>query len=130
LNYLTRSYAQATQGYPISQSYDQDSGAFIFRYYCLTQVNGTTDIYLNEGMHYPNGYKISSSHEFGSTKVRKVIDETHKNMIKIKFESRVEGDELNDVVDLIVTPNLAKNSGFFKDGAIRLYYSIKGQSTN
>lgn len=51
-------FLQAVSGRYISQSFDMATGLFQLTFNVLTDVKSTTDIYLNEKIHYPNGYSV------------------------------------------------------------------------
>merc|ERR1712084_59722 len=60
LRTLSRSYAQAIAGVPRRMSFDPQSGKFELEFNA-TLLNAPTVIYLNEDLHYPNGYSIAVS---------------------------------------------------------------------
>jgi len=60
LKSLSRTYAPAIAGIPTKMSFDPDTGAFE-----LSFISGSSDapteLYLNEALHYPNGYALDVS---------------------------------------------------------------------
>jgi len=60
LKHLCRTYAQAIAGTPLGMSFKFKTGAFKLSYKA-TISSAPTVIYLNEEMHYPQGYDISIS---------------------------------------------------------------------
>ncbi|EFA85830.1 hypothetical protein PPL_01061 [Heterostelium album PN500] len=56
---LSRTYAQAIAGSPQKMTFDIQTASFTFSYEIDTSITQPTIIYLNEAMHYPNGYTAS-----------------------------------------------------------------------
>jgi len=62
LRTLSRTYAQAVQGMPMRMRFDPANADFEFDFKA-SNATGPTEIYLNEDLHYPNGYSVSVSPE-------------------------------------------------------------------
>lgn len=59
LRVLSRTYAQAIAGEPFSMSFNRDNGAFYLVYTIRPDSShSTTEIYLNEDLFYPKGFKV------------------------------------------------------------------------
>jgi len=55
---LSRTYAQAIQGVPVSMTFHSDTSLFTLTYELNTSIQAPTIIYLNEEWYYPNGFNI------------------------------------------------------------------------
>lgn len=58
---LSRTYAQATAGMPLRQSFNPETSAFQFTYAINAKISQPTEIYLNEAWYYPKGYTVTLS---------------------------------------------------------------------
>mmetsp|Transcript_46707 Transcript_46707/g.117590 ORF Transcript_46707/g.117590 Transcript_46707/m.117590 type:complete len:646 (-) Transcript_46707:43-1980(-) len=61
---LTRTYAKVTAGTPTTMKYNRTDESFVLRFVASPPARlfqAPTEIYLNEEMHYPNGYEVSVS---------------------------------------------------------------------
>jgi hypothetical protein len=56
---LSRTYAYAIAGDPISMHFDPSSAYFVLTYKTSNNVQGTTEIYLNQEFWYPDGFQVS-----------------------------------------------------------------------
>jgi hypothetical protein len=56
---LSRTYAYAIAGEPISMHFDPSSAYFVLVYKKSNSVKGTTEIYLNQEFWYPDGFQVS-----------------------------------------------------------------------
>jgi endoglycosylceramidase len=66
---LSRTYARATAGTPISMKFDPLTAKFELVYLLNTKVTQPTEIYLNEDFYYPNGYTFTlTPSEFAQAK--------------------------------------------------------------
>jgi endoglycosylceramidase len=54
---FSRTYAQAVAGVTSSMSYNATTGSFTLVYTTNPTIPAPTEIYLNEALHYPNGFK-------------------------------------------------------------------------
>jgi len=59
VNILSRTYPQAIAGVPTQMSFDPDSFIFNMKYIADTTIELPTEIYLNELLHYPNGFTVT-----------------------------------------------------------------------
>jgi len=55
---LSRTYAQAIAGFPTKMYFNSKTGAFELTYTYNANATGNTEIYLNEALWYPNGFKV------------------------------------------------------------------------
>ena len=55
---LSRTYAQATAGYITSMSFNSTTAAFKLSYSSSPSCKKPTEIFLNEQLHYPNGFHV------------------------------------------------------------------------
>jgi len=91
LKALSRTYAQAIAGAPLTMSFDPRTAAFQLQYVpnaTIDQIVAPTVIFLNEGIHYPRGFKVSVSPE-GSAQwvhVRKNYIEVMSNGTTTPFD--------------------------------------------
>mmetsp|Transcript_47855 Transcript_47855/g.86320 ORF Transcript_47855/g.86320 Transcript_47855/m.86320 type:complete len:526 (-) Transcript_47855:19-1596(-) len=58
LKLLSRTYAPAVSGTPEVHAFHASSGNFTLRYVANASA-GATEVYLNEDLHYPDGYAVS-----------------------------------------------------------------------
>lgn len=58
LRALVRTYAQATEGRPISSSFSRETGEFRYRYTSSGRVTVPTVVFVSP-LHYPDGYRVS-----------------------------------------------------------------------
>ena len=58
LRALVRTYAQATEGRPISSSFSRETGEFRYRYTSSRRVTVPTVVFVSP-LHYPDGYQVS-----------------------------------------------------------------------
>lgn len=83
---LSRTYAQAIVGVPISMKFDETNSNFdlVYRYNSSIPVTLPTIIYLNTGWYYPNGYNLilSPSHLASSSSEMNYIEIWHPTGLK------------------------------------------------
>ncbi|KAN0030386.1 hypothetical protein ACTA71_010151 [Dictyostelium dimigraforme] len=58
---LSRTYAQAIAGVPLLMSFNPTNGDFSLSYTINTTITQPTQIYLNQDLHYPNGFTTTIS---------------------------------------------------------------------
>ena len=56
---LSRTYARAIAGVPISMAFDYTSGSFYLEYSINLSARGGTEIFLPKTFYYPRGYTVS-----------------------------------------------------------------------
>lgn len=61
LDMLTRTYAYAISGTPISTAYDSSTAKFSLTYAAAKQEVRPTEIFVSEDNHYPNGVKVTTT---------------------------------------------------------------------
>ncbi len=58
LRALVRTYAQATEGTPISSRFSRETGRFRYRYTASRRVSAPTEVFVSP-LHYPDGFRVS-----------------------------------------------------------------------
>jgi len=58
---LSRTYAPAIAGIPISMKFDSSTGYFYLVFKINTTIQAPTEIFLNEKFYYPNGFSVTIS---------------------------------------------------------------------
>ena len=67
LNILSRTYAYAIAGTPQIMKFSPDTSVFEFEYTIDINISKPTEIYLNQKMHYPDGYTVTFNHPSWAT---------------------------------------------------------------
>jgi endoglycosylceramidase len=80
---LSRTYAQYVQGTPVSMKFDVQSKAFELVYSLDASIQGPTVIYLNEEVHYPNGYVLTVTNNKGYS----VTPKTAVNSVAVQYSA-------------------------------------------
>eukprot|EP00005_Dracoamoeba_jomungandri_P000139 CAMPEP_0174253230 /NCGR_PEP_ID=MMETSP0439-20130205/2606_1 /TAXON_ID=0 /ORGANISM="Stereomyxa ramosa, Strain Chinc5" /LENGTH=525 /DNA_ID=CAMNT_0015334145 /DNA_START=19 /DNA_END=1596 /DNA_ORIENTATION=- len=57
---LSRSYAQAIAGVPLSQSFDTDTSLYRLSFSLDPSISAPTVVYINEQYYYPNGFSVTT----------------------------------------------------------------------
>jgi endoglycosylceramidase len=65
---MSRTYARAVAGHAVSMFYDTQSGDFELEYEMDPTCTQPTEIYLNEALNYPMGYKVTISPDVATWK--------------------------------------------------------------
>lgn len=94
LKTLSRTYIQAYQGVPISASFDDSTGKFKAVYHVDPSIQGSTDLYFNGALYYPNGYSYTIHNSVGLT----YQIETSDNLLKVTFP---EGQKSTTTIEFI-----------------------------
>ena len=91
LRKLSRTYAPIIAGRPILMSFNPNTAAFVLEYAIDKTVSqNDSEIYLNEALHYPNGFTISIKPENAASVVQ-----TEKNRLTIKHQNPSDMDGLS-----------------------------------
>ena len=59
---LSRTYAQAVAGRTVSMAFSTTTKQFDLKYVANAGATAPTEIYLNEAVHYPNGFTCTAVH--------------------------------------------------------------------
>jgi endoglycosylceramidase len=82
LKELSRTYVQAYQGVPLSVAFDSSTGDFKASYEVDPSIAGSTELYFNGGLYYPNGYDFTIKNSAGL-----LYDvETYNNKLTVTFQ--------------------------------------------
>mmetsp|Transcript_18571 Transcript_18571/g.33555 ORF Transcript_18571/g.33555 Transcript_18571/m.33555 type:complete len:527 (-) Transcript_18571:22-1602(-) len=92
LRHLSRTYIQSYQGVPITSTFNTTTGDYKAAFEVDPSIKGSTELYFNEPIYYPNGYQYTITNE---TDLKyEVVAETNKLIITFS-----EGKKSKTVVE-------------------------------
>lgn len=93
---LSRTYAYAIAGMPVSMAFDPTTANFVLNYKVNTKANKPTEIYLNKKWFYANGYQVKINPDNAAT-----WKELALNRISVTHSGQVQNGSL---LQVIITP--------------------------
>ena len=90
---LSRTYLQKTTGSPQFAYFDYKSGYFVASFLLDTSFTSATELYLNEDLHYTNGFNVVVSPS-GSLSWRKI----QKNKIEFTATPLAKNGERIEII--------------------------------
>lgn len=102
------------------------NGTFVANYTLNTSINAPTELFFNEEVYYPTGYKLSILINNAPSKTL-TIDKSQKNYIKI-LETNPENN--GKTVSIVLTKKLNKDTNNVKeseDKTFKVEYQVEEQ---
>jgi len=121
---LQRSYLHAIQGTPTSMYFFTDSdknSTFIANFTIDTSIDAPTELFFNQDVYYPEGYKLSLMVN-GAPSLSMTVDDSQKNYLKIKETNKAQNGKTATVV---LTRKEVIGGTYYKDKSIKVDYTVE-----